>query len=59
MKTIALFKNTSLVFLFVWMLAIASTSLVSCSSQKPGCGNKHQHKTRAKKVKRMAPGMSM
>ncbi len=25
---------------------------------KPGCGSKHQHKVRAKKVKRMAPGMS-
>jgi hypothetical protein len=59
MKLFYVIKNKALAFLFFWMLAIASTSLVSCSHQKPGCGNKHQHKTRAKKVKRMAPGMTM
>jgi hypothetical protein len=53
------FKNQGLVFLFIWIMGIATTGLVACSHQKPGCGNKHQHKTRAKKVKRMAPGMSM
>lgn len=30
-----------------------------CAASKPGCGSKHQHKARAKKVKRMAPGMSL
>ncbi len=26
-------------------------------AEKPGCGSKRQHKTRAKQVKRMAPSM--
>mgnify|MGYP006952624567 CR=1 FL=1 len=34
-------------------------STTGCVGQKPGCGSKHQHKVRAKKVKRMAPGMSL
>lgn len=59
MKLFFELKNKALVFLSFWIMGIAITSLTACSHQKPGCGNKHQHKTRAKKVKRMAPGMSM
>lgn len=51
-------RFTAITIALVLTASVIVVSGTSCvSKQKPGCGSKHQHKVRAKKVKRMAPSM--
>ncbi len=51
------FTVVSLTLLLTSLVIVLSET--GCTGEKPGCGNRHQHKVRAKKVKRMAPGMTL
>lgn len=57
MKKIFNFPRFTTITLALMLTAgVVVMSEMGCAA-KPGCGNKHQHKKRAKKVKRMAPMM--
>ncbi len=59
MKRILYFPRFTAISVALMLTAgVIVVSGFSCATkQKPGCGSKHQHKVRAKKVKRMAPSM--
>jgi hypothetical protein len=57
MKKIFCFQRFTTISLALMLTAgVVVLSEIGCA-EKPGCGTKHQHKARAKKVKRMAPSM--
>lgn len=49
-------RFTTITLAMLLTAGVIVMSEMGCAS-KPGCGSKHQHKVRAKKVKRMAPSM--
>ncbi|MES2592942.1 MAG: hypothetical protein V4608_13755 [Bacteroidota bacterium] len=49
------FTAISLALMLTAGVVVASE--IACTSQKPGCGTKRQHKARKKQVRRMAPSM--
>ncbi|MFY9310537.1 MAG: hypothetical protein WAQ28_15945 [Bacteroidia bacterium] len=59
MKKFFLPRITAVSLALCVMAGTVVLSTTGCGGSKPGCGSKHQHKVRAKKVKRMAPGMTM
>lgn len=59
MKKISFPRFTLISLILTVTAAIFILSETGCFAEKPGCGNRHQHKARAKKVKRMAPGMTL
>lgn len=57
MKKIFYLPRFTMITLALTLTAgVIVVSGMGCAS-KPGCGSKHQHKVRAKKVRRMAPSM--
>lgn len=59
MKRSILPRFTAISLILLLSAGAVLFSTTGCGAQKPGCGSKHQHKARAKKVKRMAPSMTM
>ena len=58
MKRILYFPRFTAISVALMLTAgVVVVSEIGCVAEKPGCGSKHQHKARAKKVKRMAPSM--
>lgn len=49
-------RFTTITLALMLTAGVVVMSEMGCAS-KPGCGNKRQHKARAKKVRRMAPSM--
>ncbi|MES2138626.1 MAG: hypothetical protein V4511_02880 [Bacteroidota bacterium] len=50
-------RFTTITLALALTAGVVVMSGIGCASSKPGCGTKHQHKVRAKKVRRMAPSM--
>ncbi|MCE9539141.1 MAG: hypothetical protein K8R85_07980 [Bacteroidetes bacterium] len=55
-KTFCLPRFTTITLALTLTAGVVVMSGIGCAA-KPGCGSKHQHKVRAKKVRRMAPSM--
>lgn len=56
-KIFRLPRFTTITLTLMLTAGVIVMSEMGCASSKPGCGNKHQHRARAKKVRRMAPSM--
>ncbi len=56
-KIVYLPRFTAITLALMLTAGVVVMSEMGCASSKPGCGNKHQHRARAKKVRRMAPSM--
>lgn len=56
-KIFCLPRFTTITLALMLTAGVVVMSEMGCARSKPGCGNKRQHKARAKKVRRMAPSM--